>query len=54
MIHADLHEGNNHGTDDGQITCFDFDHSGDGWRAYNRAVFLAGNLDAVRAACLEG
>lgn len=37
-IHGDPHRGNWAVTDDGQVTLFDFDHGGFGWRGYDLAV----------------
>lgn len=37
--HGDFHGGNAHITNDGQVTFFDFDCCGPGWRAYDIAVF---------------
>lgn len=38
IIHGDLHPGNMHFQGD-QVTLFDFDHCGYGWRAYDLAPF---------------
>mgnify|MGYP000182659935 CR=1 FL=1 len=38
--HGDLHPGNVRFDTSGQPTLFDFDFCGDGWRAYDLAVFL--------------
>ena len=40
ICHGDLHEGNVHFDNDGDMTLFDFDCFGYGWRAYDIAVFL--------------
>lgn len=37
--HGDFHGGNAHVTEDEQVTFFDFDCCGPGWRAYDIAVF---------------
>jgi Ser/Thr protein kinase RdoA (MazF antagonist) len=39
VCHGDLHYGNAHRTGD-QITLFDFENCGVGWRAYDLAVYL--------------
>jgi Ser/Thr protein kinase RdoA (MazF antagonist) len=36
IIHGDLHGGNGHFAGPRQLTLFDFDHGGYGWRAYDR------------------
>ncbi|HLZ69708.1 MAG TPA: phosphotransferase [Dehalococcoidia bacterium] len=38
-IHGDVYPGNTHITPEGGLTWFDFDLCGDGWRAYDLAVF---------------
>lgn len=38
-IHGDVYPGNAHITADGRLTWFDFDLCGEGWRAYDLAVF---------------
>lgn len=38
LIHGDLHGRNAHVSDDGEITVFDFDHCGYGWRAFDMAT----------------
>jgi Ser/Thr protein kinase RdoA (MazF antagonist) len=43
FCHGDFHGGNAHSDDDGQVTFFDFDCGGWGWRAYDIAVFQWGN-----------
>lgn len=53
IIHADVHGGNNHFTDDGAVTLFDFDHGGYGWRAYDLAPMMMKDLPA-RDAFLRG
>lgn len=53
IIHGDLHSGNCHVTEAGEITLFDFDHCGYGWRGYDLACFLWGREEAERLACLE-
>jgi Ser/Thr protein kinase RdoA (MazF antagonist) len=40
LCHGDLHPGNVRFGDDGELTLFDFDCCGYGWRAYDLAVFL--------------
>ena len=44
FCHGDLHGGNAHSDDDGQIKFFDFDCGGWGWRAYDIAVFQWANI----------
>lgn len=39
FCHGDLHGGNAHFDEQAGVTFFDFDCSGDGWRAYELAVF---------------
>jgi Ser/Thr protein kinase RdoA (MazF antagonist) len=55
---GDPHSGNVHFTDDGQLTLFDFDQCGYGWRAFELAKFLQVSLRTgiarkVRDAFLE-
>jgi Ser/Thr protein kinase RdoA (MazF antagonist) len=49
LCHGDFILANSHVTDQGQITFFDFDHCGPGWRAYDLALFLleSGRWDAA-------
>ncbi len=42
IIHADLHRGNTHLSDDGRFVTFDFDHCGFGLRAYDLVTFYRG------------
>jgi Ser/Thr protein kinase RdoA (MazF antagonist) len=42
LCHGDAHGGNAHMTPDGAINFFDFDVCGNGWRAYDIAVFFWG------------
>jgi Ser/Thr protein kinase RdoA (MazF antagonist) len=56
---GDPHSGNVHFTEDNQITLFDFDQCGYGWRAFDLAKFLQVSLSAgisrqVRDAFLSG
>ncbi len=56
---GDPHSGNVHFTPDGQLTLFDFDQCGYGWRAFDIAKFFQTSLRtgmsyAVRNAFLEG
>lgn len=50
-LHGDVYHGNVHITPEGALTWFDFDLCGEGWRAYDLAVFRmnvrVGNLPAV-------
>jgi Ser/Thr protein kinase RdoA (MazF antagonist) len=41
LIHTDLHGGNIHATSEGDLTIFDFDHCGFGWRAYDLTNFYS-------------
>ena len=43
IIHADLHRGNTHLSDDGRFVTFDFDHCGFGLRAYDLVTFYRGH-----------
>ena len=52
IIHGDLHPGNMH-FQGNQVTLFDFDHCGYGWRAYDLAPFYHAP-DAHRKAFLQG
>lgn len=45
LCHGDLYTGNIHKRKDGQLTIFDFDFCGYGWRAYDVSPFL-GNFSA--------
>jgi Ser/Thr protein kinase RdoA (MazF antagonist) len=45
LCHGDFHSGNIHRSDDGNLTIFDFDFCGYGWRAYDVSPFL-GNFSA--------
>ena len=45
LCHGDFHSGNIHRKDDGNLTIFDFDFCGYGWRAYDVSPFL-GNFSA--------
>lgn len=56
---GDPHSGNAHFTEDGQITLFDFDQCGYGWRAFEIAKFLQVSLHSglgtrVREAFING
>ncbi|MEM8829867.1 MAG: phosphotransferase [Cyanobacteria bacterium P01_G01_bin.19] len=56
---GDPHSGNVHFTDDNQITLFDFDQCGCGWRAFDISKFLQVSLNAgikrnVRDAFISG
>jgi Ser/Thr protein kinase RdoA (MazF antagonist) len=52
--HGDAGVGNAHVAADGQVTVFDFDFCGPGWRAYDLATFLSGESSAVVEAFLNG
>ena len=56
---GDPHSGNAHFTDDNQITLFDFDQCGYGWRSFDLGKFLQVSLNAgtsrkIREAFFEG
>ena len=56
---GDPHSGNVHFTEDNQVTLFDFDQCGYGWRAFDIGKFLQVSLQSglsrkVRDAFLEG
>jgi Ser/Thr protein kinase RdoA (MazF antagonist) len=52
--HGDACSNNAHVAADGQVTLFDFDFCGLGWRAYDLATFLSGESPAVADAFLQG
>ncbi|MCP2014403.1 Ser/Thr protein kinase RdoA (MazF antagonist) [Deinococcus sp. HSC-46F16] len=52
FIHGDLHTGNLR-VEQGRCTVFDFDHGGQGWRAYDLAVLRMSLPDGPWAALLE-
>ena len=54
VIHGDPHRGNAAVTDAGEVTLFDFDHGGFGWRAYDLAVCWRSLPAEAQPACLEG
>lgn len=59
VCHGDVYDGNAHRDDEGQITLFDFDLCGPGWRVYDLAVYrstldFAGADQQVWAAFLDG
>lgn len=54
IIHGDLYWGNLHFDKHNQITIFDFDLCGHGWRAYDLAYYYTRIPQSVRAAALEG
>lgn len=54
IIHGDLHGGNYHFAEDGQITVFDFDHCGYGWRAYDLSYYASRIQEPLRTSCLHG
>jgi Ser/Thr protein kinase RdoA (MazF antagonist) len=54
VIHGDPHRGNAAVTDAGEVTLFDFDHGGFGWRAYDLAVCWRSLPAEAQSACLEG
>ena len=52
IIHGDLHPGNMH-FQENQVTFFDFDHCGYGWRAYDLSLFHYAP-DALQKAFFQG
>lgn len=54
IIHGDPHSGNYRVSGDGQVTLFDFDHGGYGWRAYDVAVCKGGLTEESWQAFLGG
>jgi Ser/Thr protein kinase RdoA (MazF antagonist) len=48
VIGGDFHGGNNHLSDTGELTMFDFDLCGHGWRAFDVAVFVWGTGEEHR------
>ncbi len=54
IIHGDPHSGNFRITEDDQITLFDFDHGGYGWRAYDVAVCKGDMADETWQAFVRG
>jgi Ser/Thr protein kinase RdoA (MazF antagonist) len=54
VIHGDPHRGNAAVTESGEVTLFDFDHGGFGWRAYDLAVCWGSLAESVREACFRG
>lgn len=54
LIHGDLHHDNFRFTDLGQLTLFDFDQAGYGWRAYDLATCQGSLRDAAWEAFLAG
>jgi len=54
IIHGDPHSGNYRLAGDSQITLFDFDHGGYGWRAYDVAVCKGGLTEESWQALLQG
>lgn len=54
ICHGDASSGNAHVTADGQVTLFDFDFCGPGWRAYDVGTFLIDTTDEVAEAFLAG
>lgn len=54
IIHGDVHGGNYHFAEDGQITFFDFDHCGYGWRAYDFSYYYTRIQESLRTPCLQG
>lgn len=54
ICHGDASSGNAHVTADGQVTLFDFDFCGPGWRAYDLGTFLIDTTDEVADAFLAG
>ena len=54
IIHGDPHSGNYRVDESDQITLFDFDHGGYGWRAYDAAVCKGNMTDEIWQAFVEG
>jgi Ser/Thr protein kinase RdoA (MazF antagonist) len=54
VCHGDVGSANAHITADGQITLFDFDLCGIGWRAYDIGAFLIDEPQAIAEAFLKG
>lgn len=54
IIHGDVYWANFHFDERDQITIFDFDLCGYGWRAYDLAYYYTRIPEAFRAAALEG
>lgn len=54
LCHGDAGANNAHVTPDGQLTLFDFDFCGYGWRAYDIGTFLIGESEEVTQAFLAG
>jgi Ser/Thr protein kinase RdoA (MazF antagonist) len=54
ILHGDPHGGNVHFNDAGEVTLFDFDHGGYGWRIWDVATALGNLSGPTRAALLAG
>lgn len=54
LVHGDVYWANLHFDERGNITIFDFDLCGYGWRAYDLAYYYTRVPAAVRAAALDG
>jgi Ser/Thr protein kinase RdoA (MazF antagonist) len=54
LCHGDTSAANVHVAADGQVTLFDFDFCGPGWRAYDIGTFLVDESPDVAQAFLEG
>lgn len=54
IVHGDVQPLNHHLADDGQITWFDFDHCGYGWRTYDIAYYYTRIPEPVRAPVIAG
>ena len=54
IIHGDPHSGNYRVTEQGEITLFDFDHGGYGWRAYDLAVCKGNMTDETWRGFMQG
>nr|WP_238362594.1 phosphotransferase [Actinopolymorpha pittospori] len=54
IVHGDVQPLNHHFTEDGQITWFDFDLCGYGWRAYDIAYYYTRIPSPLRAPVVEG
>lgn len=53
ICHGDIYTGNIHRNERGELTIFDFDFCGYGWRAYDVASFLGNFGDGIRAEAID-
>lgn len=54
IVHGDIYWANLHFNEHGDITMFDFDLCGYGWRAYDLAYYYTRVPEAVRGPALDG